>query len=204
MHRRFLRQKTVAARLPHAPPPLAARGLTRRRKNNNAAGDPPFFLAGGEYCFYLQQETQKGPQTVDFRFLFPLFLKSASAFISFADLPRFCLLPSSWSVLSFFNRWQVWWRWRRAGGWSCYGGRSKVGRSVVWKRGGLAVGFSGVKEAGVGRLIWLLGRHRARLLLEEDDAAVLGGAVAAGRRSWVCWIVAVVRQIGGRDGLELQ
>jgi hypothetical protein len=75
----FQSGKTVAARLLHAPPSLAARGLTRRRKKNQQQGEirnsflPSSFLAGGD----LQNNQKTQPAVLfspdlfsDFFFLF--------------------------------------------------------------------------------------------------------------------------------------
>jgi len=59
---RFLGAGTVAARLLHPPPPLAALGFTRRRENNRETGgvvtasSPLPFPSGGEEICHLQQK----------------------------------------------------------------------------------------------------------------------------------------------------
>jgi hypothetical protein len=84
----------VAARLLHAPPPLAARWFTRRRKKFRAAegsgavSSPLAFLTGGDL-----QNTNKSPQTVDF--IFFLF--------SFSDLFFFVCFQLWFVVLPFFG-----------------------------------------------------------------------------------------------------
>jgi hypothetical protein len=58
----------VAARLLHAPPPLAVRGFTRRCKKTRGSGKTFFhlpFLAGGDL-----QNTKKHNKAVDFNFIF--------------------------------------------------------------------------------------------------------------------------------------
>jgi hypothetical protein len=59
---------TVAARLLHAPPSLAARGFTRRRKKKKQQGgsgstsSPLLFLAGGEDHRHLQNTQKRNKQ----------------------------------------------------------------------------------------------------------------------------------------------
>ena len=78
---------TVAVRLLHAPPPLAARGFTRHRKNrtgsrkSGSASSPLPFPAGGGSFSHLQNIKS---QPVDFIFIFLFFLclLSSSRFVS--------------------------------------------------------------------------------------------------------------------------
>jgi hypothetical protein len=99
---RFLGAGTVAARLLHAPPPLAARESTRRNENNQAtrgsvtASSPLPFLAGGE-----SNVTCKATKSQQQCFSFPSFFQSVPRLLSFPDLSPSSLVSDLFLLLLF-------------------------------------------------------------------------------------------------------
>jgi hypothetical protein len=80
----------MAARLLHAPPPLAARGLTRHRKKSKKTRDlvwfPPLFTSPPAVRIPVIRKSRKRRKTVGFNFSFlfrsalvPLFFRSISS-----------------------------------------------------------------------------------------------------------------------------
>jgi len=80
----------------HAPPSLAARGFTRRREKKAAGELLPSSSLTVTTTSTCNKKRKKGPQTVDFRFVFLCFFRSA-----FLPTPSSDLLHCGSAVMGF-------------------------------------------------------------------------------------------------------